>query len=311
MKHPFFHEIFTESVRPRGSGVYLLLNGAGPAAILGGLKGDLQMMLPLFVASVLAVAGPSFDEAKADPSKRMAYLQAALDPLKAPAGPLKAWYYVADEKQMAEAQEAIKAVFKAEGREFFFAKEVKNIFAPLESPTRRATPWYSDRVAAGAGTKTGILLVGDIFALANEDEAKSVLEDYALAVIKLREGGMKVGDQELDANIPALKLVSNKSLLTMWGQSGQLEAASKGTRKVSDGFKAELQKQYLATHNVFARQYAQEKKVYDDNNENTLQKEIVDFLAECWKADHARIEGLGLKYNLTNKETQEYSLEKK
>ena len=38
------------------------------------------MMLQLFVASVLAVAGPSFDEAKADASKRMAYLQATLDP---------------------------------------------------------------------------------------------------------------------------------------------------------------------------------------------------------------------------------------
>jgi hypothetical protein len=274
------------------------------------------MMLQLFVASVIAAAGPSFDEAKADPSKRMAHLQEHLDPLvfskdKNPNGLIKAWYYVADEKQMAEAQEAIKAVFKAEGREFFFAKEVKNIFAPLESPVRRATPWFSDRVAAGAGTKTGILLVGDVFALANEDEARSVIEDYALAVIKLRENGMKVGDQELDANIPALKLVSNKSLLTMWGQSAQLEAASKGTRKVSDGFKAELQKQYLATHNLFSKAYAQERKVYDDNNENTLQKEIVDFLAECWKVDHARVESLGLKFTLVNKETQEYSLEKK
>jgi len=118
-------------------------------------------MLQLLIATLVTVgaAGPTFDEAKADPAKRMAYLAAHLDPLvfdkdKNPKGILKAWYYVADEKQLAAAQDAIKAVFKAEGREFFYAKEVKNIFAPLESPTRRATPWFSDRVTAGAGTKT-------------------------------------------------------------------------------------------------------------------------------------------------------------
>ncbi|MBV8879912.1 MAG: hypothetical protein JO332_08120 [Planctomycetaceae bacterium] len=269
-------------------------------------------MLQLLIATLLA-AGPSFDEAKADASKRQAYLEAVLNPLlkEQPNGLIKAWYYVADEKQKAAAEEAIKAVFKAEGREFFFAKEVKNIFAPLENPSRRVQPWYSDRVSAGSANKSGILLVGDVFGLASEDEFKSVLEDYALALVKLKENGLKVGDQELDANIPALKLVSNKSLLPMWAQSGQLEAALKGTRKVSDAFKKDLQTQYLAAHQVFSRQYAQEKKVYDDNNENTLQKEIVDFLTECWKADHARIEGLGLKYTVTNKENHEYSLEKK
>jgi hypothetical protein len=275
-------------------------------------------MTPLLIATLLTVgaAGPTFDEAKADPSKRMAHLAAHLDPLvfdkdKSPNGLIKAWYYVADEKQLAAAQDAIKAVFKAEGREFFFAKELKNILAPLESPVKRATPWYSDRVSAGAGTKSGILLVGDVFSLANEDEARSVILDYAIALIKLKENGLKVGELELDANIPALKLVSNKSLLPLWAQSGQMEAAMKGARKVSDGFKKELQAQYLATHTIYARQYAQEKKVFDDNNENTLQKEIVDFLTECWKTDHARIESLGYKFTLANKETNEYTLEKK
>ena len=273
-------------------------------------------MLHLFVATVLAAAGPSFDEAKADPSKRMAHFHEHLDPLvydkdKNPKGLIKAWYYVVDEKQLAEAQDAIKAVFKAEGREFFYTKEVKNIFAPLESAARRATPWYSDRISAGAGTHSGILLVGDVFALASQDEAMSVMLDYVLPMIKLKEEGMKVGDQELDANIPALKLVSNKSLLPLWAQSNQLESVLKGTRKVSDGFKGEVEKQYLNTLSLFSRQYAQEKKVYDDNNENTLQKEIVDFLTECWKADHARVEGAGYKLTLTNKETNEYSLEKK
>ncbi|HLY12531.1 MAG TPA: hypothetical protein VKW04_24725 [Planctomycetota bacterium] len=275
-------------------------------------------MLHLLIATLLAAgaAAPTFDEAKADPSKRMAHLAAHLDPLiynkdKNPNGLIKAWYYVADEKQLAEAQEAIRAVFKAEGREFFYAKEVKNIFAPLESPVKRVSPWYSDRVSAGNATHSCLLLVGDVFSLASEDEARSVLEDYALTLVKLKENGLKVGDLELDANIPALKLVSNKSLLPLWAQSGQLEAAIKGTRKVSDAFKKELEAQYLATHTIYARQYAQEKKVFDDNNENTLQKEIVDFLTECWKTDHARVEALGFKYTLTNKETNEYSLEKK
>ncbi|HZE98862.1 MAG TPA: hypothetical protein VE981_17775 [Planctomycetota bacterium] len=274
-------------------------------------------MLQLFIATLLTVAadGPSYADAKADPAKRIPHLKANLDPLvfdkdKNPKGLIKAWYYVADEKQMAEAQEAIKEVFKKEGREFFFAKEVKNIFAPLESPVRRATPWYSDRVAAGAGTKSGILLVGDVFALASEDEARSVIEDYAVALIKMREDGLKVGELELDANIPALKLVSNKSLLTLWAQSSQLEAVAKDKRKVSDGFKAELQKQYLGTLTLFSRAFAQERKVYDDNNENTLQKEIVEFLTECWKADHARVEGLGYKYTVVNKEDHVYSLSK-
>ena len=166
-------------------------------------------------------------------------------------------------------------------------------------------------VAAGAGSHTGILLVGDLFTLGGEEEAKSVVEDYALALVQMREAGLKVKDLELDANIPALKLVSNKSLLPLFAQAGQLEAILKGGRKVSDGFKSELTKQYLATHAVFGKMFAHEKKVYDDNNENTLQKEIVDFLTECFKADHARLEALGYKYTLTSKENNEYSLEKK
>src|SRR5204862_4547303 len=127
------------------------------------------------------------------------------------------------------------------------------IFAPLESPARRATAWYSESVSAGAGTKSGIVLVGDLFTLGGEDEAKSVVQDYALGLVKMREEGLKVKDLELDANIPALKLVSNKSLLPLYAQAAQLESILKGSRKVSDGFKAELTKQYLATHSLFGK----------------------------------------------------------
>ena len=56
--------------------------------------------------------------------------------------------------------------------------------------------------------------------------------------------------------------------------------------------------------------FAHEKKVYDDNNENTLQKEIVDFMDVCFKTNQKRLEGAGLKHKLVNKETHEYSLEK-
>ena len=273
-------------------------------------------MLQLFTATLLALTAGDFDAAKADASKRMAYLAGILDKQvydkeKNPKGLIQAWYYVADEKQMAAAQDAIKARYKKDGREFYFAKDVKNIFAPLESPSRRAVAWYSDSVAAGSNSKSGIVLVGDVFALGSEAEALSVLEDYVLNIVRMREDGLKVKDLELDANIPALKLVSNKSLLPLYAQAAQLEAVLKGGRKVGDTFKADLTKSYLASHSLFARMYAHEKKVYDDNNENTLQKEIVDFLDECFKFNQERFTGLGYSHKLVNKETFEYELEKK
>jgi len=275
-------------------------------------------MLQLVLATLISLENRAvtFDEAKADPSKRMAYVGGLLDKHvfdkdKNPKGDIQAWYYVADKDQRAAAEAAIKARYDKDGRAFYFQKEVAGIFAPLDSLVRRATPWYSDQVAAGSGSHTGILLVGDLFTLGGEEEAKSVVEDYALSLVQMREAGLKVKDLELDANIPALKLVSNKSLLPLFAQAGQLEAIMKGSRKVSDGFKTELTKQYLATHAVFGKMFAHEKKVYDDNNENTLQKEIVDFLDECFKFGHERFEKLGYQHKLVNKENHEWSLEKK
>src|SRR5258706_9081637 len=274
-------------------------------------------MLQLALATLTALLAAesravTFDEAKADASKRAAYVGQLLDGQvfdkeKNPNGLIKAWYYVADEKQMAAAQDAIKARYKADGREFYFAKESKAILAPLESPARRAIAWYSENVAAGSGSKSGIVLVGDLFTLGGEDEAKSVVEDYALGIVKMREAGLKVKDQELDANIPALKLVSNRSLLPLFAQAAQLEAVLKGTRKVSDAFKRDLTKEYLVTLSVYGRMHAHEKKVFDDNNENTLQKEIVEFLDECMKFDQERFTALGYKHTLVNKDNFEYS----
>ena len=275
-------------------------------------------MLQLVLATLLAAdtRAVTFDEAKADASKRAAYVAQLLDPQvfdkdKNPKGLLKAWYYVADEKQKAAAEEAIKAQYTKDGRGFFFPKEVKAIFAPLESPSRRATPWFGNNVTAGNNTHAGILLVGDIFSLGSEEEARSVVEDYALGLVKLVEAGLKVKDQELDANIPALKQVSTRSLLPLYAQAGQLESILKGTRKVSDGFKKDLTQQYVGTLGVFGKDFAREKKVYDDNNENTLQKEIVDFLDECFKFNQERFTALGYTHKLVNKEAHEYSLDKK
>jgi hypothetical protein len=272
----------------------------------------LAIVLAILVPGVRAV---TFEEAKADASKRKAWLGGLLDAkvhdkAKNPKGDLKAWFYVADAEGRKAAEDAVRAEYKAEGREFYFEREVKAIFAPIESGVRPALPWYRDSIIAGSGAKAGLLLVGDVFK-GSEDEARSAIEDYALAYVALRENGLKVEDQELDANIPALKNVSNKSLLPLWAQAGQLEAALKGTRKVGEAYKAELQKQYLATHQVWSRMFAHEKKVYDDNNENTLQKEIVDFLDLCFKGNLKRLEGAGVVHKLVSKDTHEYSLEKK
>lgn len=277
-------------------------------------------MLEFVLATLLSACAPdravSFEDAKANASKRMAYVAQLLDAQvfdkdKNPNGMIKAWYFVADDKQMAEAQDAIKARYKTDGREFYFNKDIKSILAPLASMARRAIPWYSDNVGAGSGSKSGIVLVGDLFSLQSDAEARSVIEDFVLPLVKLREAGLKVKDDELDANIPALKLVSNKSLLSLFAQAGQLEAILKGTRKVSDAFRKDVTEQYLATLSLYDKMFGHEKKVYDDNNENTLQKEIVDFLDSCYKFNQERFETLGYKQSLVNKEDRVYSFEKK
>ena len=214
---------------------------------------------------------------------------------------------MADEAQAAAANTELAALWKADGRAFLFQKESKPVIALLENPSLRILPVYAENAIAGNAKKAGVVLVGDLFSLTSEDEVKSCL-DYASAIVAVRENGLKVGDQELDANIPALKLVSHRSLIQVWAQTGQLEAALKGTRKVSDEFKADVKKQYLSTHKIYSQQFAKERKVYDDNNENTLQKEIVDFLDFIWKDMHKRIEAGGLEHKLVSKENHEYEL---
>ncbi len=268
-------------------------------------------MLVTLLAGVLclsltpALRDVTFEEAKKDPAKRKAYVEQATAALKAD---VKGIYYMADEAQAAAAKVELQAQWKAEGRAFFFEKESKPLLALLENPSLRVLPVYREGAIAGSGSKSGVVLVGDLFSLASEDEVKSCVEDYAATVVKVREANLKVGDQELDANIPALKLVSHRSLIQTWSQMTQIEKILGGKRKVSDGFKADALKQYLGIHKVFGGHFAKEKKVYDDNNENTLQKEIVDFLEFIWKEMHNRLAAGGLEHKAVNKENHEYEL---
>jgi hypothetical protein len=266
-------------------------------------------MLGTLVAGILAFApvfrDVSFEEAKKDPSKRAAYVEQLTAKLKPQ---LKGVFYMGDEEQAKAAKVALQAQWKDEGRAFFFEKESKPVLALLENPSLRVLPVYREGAIAGQQMKSGILLVGDIFSLSNEDEVKSCVQDYASVVIDVRENNLKVGELELDANIPALKLVSHRSLIQAWAQANQFEAVLKGKRKVSDAFKGDLAKQYIATHKLFSIAFAKERKVFDDNNENTLQKEIVDFLDGIWKNMHTRIAAGGYEIKLVSKENHEYEL---
>jgi hypothetical protein len=228
------------------------------------------------LAALLALAvaaGPTFDEAKADKAKRADYLKDAVAKL-----PLKGAWLLGDEAQNKAAMDAVKAEYKADGREVFFTKESKKVLAPIEQPSVRAVAYYREGVDVGAGQKAGLLLVGDLFALANEDEAKSVLEDYIGTFVGYAENGIKIGDKEVDTLVPALKQIAYSSLIKSLAQAVQVQAILTGKRKVSDGFKDAALKEYLNTYRQFIADLGKQKKIYDDNNENTLQKEIWDSL---------------------------------
>jgi hypothetical protein len=264
----------------------------------------------------------SFDEAKKDESKRLAYLAQHLDPWvydkqANPKGLVKAWYYTLDTQHLESgchcmkcAQAALLAEYTAEKRQFFFQKELPGILAPLETPATSVLVFTRDGIRVGAKKHASIILVGELFKLQNEDEVKSLLEDYALTYLKTREEGLTVKDRELDSTVPAVGLVS-KLLISHWSQSAELANIQNQTRKVSDGFRKELEKSYADTHGKVSRAYAKERKVYDDNNENTLQKEIVDFLEALWGTYEEQLGAMKLQAKVVNRDNYEYVLEPK
>jgi hypothetical protein len=275
-----------------------------------------MLTLAATILALLPQAAPTFDQAKADPSKRAAYLESKLGALlfdkdKNPKGLIKGCFHLGDAAQLEAAKEKVKAEYKKDGREFFFAREFKTIETALASPIGKVFPYYRNGVAAGSQGKEGILLVGDLFALSNEGEAASVLEDYVGTYLLLAEDGIKVQDREVDTFVPALRQMSYVSLIPALAQAAQIEKIVKGGRKVSDAFKAELFKSYAQTYSLYSRAHAKEKKVYDDNNENTLQKEIVDTLDFIREHLQGRFAGMGLELKPVNKENHEYSVEKK
>jgi len=273
----------------------------------------LSAVFPILLA---AFGAPSFEEAKADPSKRAAYLEQALAKLvfdkdKNPQGLLKAWFYLKDPAQNQAAQEKLKAEYQKDGRAFFFAREFKAMEAGLDASPVKVHVFYRSGVAAGSQGKDGILLVGDLFSLGSEEEVRSVLEDYVGAYLRLAEDGIKVKDLEVDTFVPALRQMSYVSLIPALAQTAQIEKILKGERKVSDSFKQGALKGYLGTYSLYSKSHAKEKKVYDDNNENTLQKEIVDTLDAIRGHLHERFAAQGLDHKVVDKDNHGFDFQKK
>jgi len=268
----------------------------------------------------------SFDDAKkGDEAKKLAYLDQLLGKLvwdkeKNPAGCVKAWYYMAgtDHKDAGChcgkcAQAALKEEFKRDGRENYFDKEMPALLKAMESPAGRIFPFYRETAPMAQKKNQGIILVGDLFGLQDQEELSSTMEDYLLPYLKHHEQGMafKDGDNELELNpaIPILRDIAHMSLLNMYSRAGQIEKIAAKARKVSDGFRQAVVKNYLDSLKLYLRQFKKELKIFDDNNENTLQKEIVDFLTFMKDLVFKNLKKAGLEHKEVNKETFEFSLE--
>ena len=266
------------------------------------------MKLALILPCVLLLAaGPSFDEAKMDPSKRAAWLTEKL----AKVGAIKGFYNMTDEAQAKAGQAALKAEYKEDGREFFFNRELKKVLQPIEVSSIKVVPYYREGIDIGQKAKSGIILIGDVFALESEDEALSVIEDYLAPFVKYAEEGVKIGDREVDMFVPALKNMAYTSLIKSLAQSNQVAAILTGKRKVSDAFRESAVQQYLTTYRMFNADLLKQKKIFDDNNENTLQKEIWDSL-EMVKAHLVEtLDKAGYVHECTDKATQDHVLKKK
>jgi hypothetical protein len=263
----------------------------------------------------------SFDEAKADASKRAAYLEKLLAPLvydeKAnPKGLVQGWYTVPDQKHQPAncrchgcAREALRAYYKEDGREFYFEREVGDILKSVEPLSSRVVPYFRRGEGIGTEARAGILLVGDLFSLSGEDEVRSLLEDFATPYARYADAGLKIGDRWIDMGVPALDAVGHSIILPYVAQAGQVEKILKQERKVSEPFRQDAIKGYLATAAAFGKEQAKQIKIYNDNNENTLQKEIVDQLDFLHKGILKRFEAAGFRHKLVDPKTFAVELE--
>lgn len=272
-----------------------------------------------------AAAGPaaaqsiSFEDAKkGDEAKKLAFLDQELGKLvfdkeKNPKGLIKGWFFMGSAAHKKAAEEAMKEEYKKDGRESFYDKEVPAILQALEVPATSVFPFYRETANMAQRKCLGYLLVGNLFGLQSEDELRSTLDDYALTYVKNREETMafKDGDneQELNPAIPILRDIAHMSLLNLYARSVQIEKIAGKARKVSDDFKKAVAQSYLGSLKLFYRQQKKEIKIFDDNNENTLQKEIVDFLQFMSDYIQKNLKKVGVEQKAVDKENFEYTLE--
>ena len=258
---------------------------------------------------------PTYKEAKADPSKRIAYVKKLVgklvhDKAKNPKGILQAVFYLPDEKQKKAATKLIEAEYKKDGRAFYFRKEIKGHLAKVEKAPYRFATFFRQDLGVGMEEKAGILLVGDIFSSGTEQDVLSAFEDYATIAAKYGENGIIVSGREVDTTLPAIDRISHPLLIPLLSQLTQLEKILGGKRKVSDGYRKTIVAEYLANHQKYSKVVLKEKKIYDSNNENTLQKEIFDGLNVLLKHFDERMKKVGYEHKTVDKKTLKVELKK-
>ena len=247
----------------------------------------------------------TFDQAKKDATRRAAYLDRHLDAIR---NQVRGWYLVGDGEDRAKAKVALRTEFRTEEKLYDYKKDTGKILADLDAGRLRVTPFYFKDALFGERENSGVLLIGKLFDLKNEDEALSILADYLPTTVDFRENGLMFDDWELDTYAPALKSMSDVSLIELHSRAAQLEKIFNGARKVSDGFRRAVISRYQATYGEFMKDFAAQQKIWDDNNENSFQLEIVEFLEAYRDHLHERMEKQGYKHKTGNKAKNAYTL---
>ena len=112
------------------------------------------------------------------------------------------------------------------------------------------------------------------------------------------------------AEVPGGKARGPSVLIPLCSQLTQVEKILGGKRKVSDGYRKAVLAEYLSNHQKYTMEVLKQKKIYDSNNENTLQKEIYDALDTLHKHLDERLKKVGYSHKLVDKKTGKVELEK-